>query len=45
MSADGIAIFIQFVGWVEPRETHHLHKIQLMGIASLNPSYALRSSQ
>jgi hypothetical protein len=23
----------KFVGWVEPRETHHLHKMQLMGIA------------
>src|SRR5712691_10054397 len=21
------------VGWVEPRETHHLHEMQLMGIA------------
>jgi hypothetical protein len=35
--------FAEFVGWVEPRETHHLHKMQLMGIASLNPSYALRA--
>jgi len=29
------------VGWVERSETHHLHQMQLMGIASLNPSYAL----
>jgi len=29
------------VGWVERSETHHVSKMQLMGIASLNPSYAL----
>jgi hypothetical protein len=28
------------VGWVERSETHHLRKRQLMGIASLHPSYA-----
>src|SRR6266481_4036248 len=30
------------VGWVERSDTHHLRQLQLMGIASLHPSYALR---
>ena len=40
-SIDEFELLYQRVGWVERSDTHHLHKMQLMGIASLNPSYVL----
>jgi hypothetical protein len=35
----GQNLLFQLVGWVERSDTHHPRKRQLMGIASLHPSY------
>src|SRR5205814_10353765 len=34
----------KYVGWLEPREIHYLHEMQLMGVASASPCELRRTS-